>query len=173
METVLYCDVESGRIVHMPAAELRPGCVQVRLEGVDGLVWIAAEHLSESPVRHPPFGEPFRSHIQTIQETFAEHCGMPFEEWEEGFRRDADPDKEIAVWMHAAEVYDEFAKTTFHTVDEREDVYKTLVTCLSSSPTTVWNVLELSSLSRAEAAAVVERFFDRPIEGGLHNAHVE
>jgi hypothetical protein len=70
-ETVPFLDVERGRIVRIPASELR--------------------------------------HVRQIQAAFAEHRQLTFEEWEEGFRRDANPEREIAIWSHAADVYITFA----------------------------------------------------------------
>jgi hypothetical protein len=40
-ETVAFFDVEIGRVVHIPASELRPGAVQAQVQGIDGLVWLA------------------------------------------------------------------------------------------------------------------------------------
>jgi hypothetical protein len=93
---VRYYDVPARRVVQMPAAELRPGCVQARVQGIDGVVWVSTDQVQQGPLRHPPFEGDVRDYIRQIQEAFAEHRALSFEEWEEGFRRDGNQLREIA-----------------------------------------------------------------------------
>jgi hypothetical protein len=158
IEMVRFFDAPSNRVVRIPAAELRFGVVQARVEGVDGVVWVTPDQLEPSEIRHPPFDEEVRAHIRGIHAAFAEHKTLTFEQWEDALRRDADPEREIALWMHAADVYIEF------TQDEpdparREDVFRTIVACLTASPDSVWHVLQTHALSRREAQRVIDRFF--------------
>src|SRR4051812_12718202 len=97
---VPFLDTESGRVVRIPASELRPGVIQVRLEGTEEPVWVLPEELHLGEIKHPSFSEDIRAYIRQIQEAFAEHRPLSFEEWEEGFRRDANPEREIAIWSH-------------------------------------------------------------------------
>ncbi len=85
---------------------------------------------------------------------------LSFEEWEDGFRRDANPEREIAMWLHAADVYTAFAGDE-PAADRRRDVYRCIVTCLSCGPDAVWHVLRPEVLNRAEAEQVVNRFFGK------------
>jgi hypothetical protein len=48
--------------------------------------------------------------IRKIRTTFLEHRSLTLEEWEHGFRCDWNPDPEIAIWSHAADVYAEFTR---------------------------------------------------------------
>lgn len=96
-ETVPFLDVASGRVVRIPAAELRPGVIRVRLEGTDEVVWALAKDLRPGEVCHPPFDEGTRAYIRQIQAAFAEHRPLSFDEWEIGFRRDSTPEREIAL----------------------------------------------------------------------------
>jgi hypothetical protein len=159
-EMVRFFDVESGRVVRIPASELRPGTVQARVQGIEGLVWLVPDQLQQGEVRHPPFEEDVRAYIRQIQEAFAEHRPLSFEEWEDGFRRDAEPAREIAVWSHAADVYTAFTATE-PSPERRKDVYRCIVACLTAGPDTVWHVLRPAVLSRAEAEQVVQRFYGK------------
>jgi hypothetical protein len=162
-EMVPFYDVEARRVVRIPASELRPGAIQVRLQGSDELVWALPEQLRESEVKHPEFDEGIRAYIRQIQAAFAEQRPLSFEEWEEGFRRDADPAQEIAIWSHAADIYAAF---TAHepSADRRRDVYRCIVTCMTTGPDAVWRVLRPEVLSREEAEQVVNRFFGKSAE---------
>src|SRR5678816_1234700 len=160
LETVPFFDAPSGKVVQIPAAELRPGVVQARVEGVEGLVWVTADQLQPGEVRHPPFTEEVRAYVRRIHEAFAEHRSLSSEEWEDGFRRDANPAQEIALWLHAADVYDEFAADE-PSAARREDLYRVLVACLTASPERVWHVLETAELSRAEAQHVIDHYYGK------------
>jgi len=157
---VPYFDVEAGRIVRIPASELRPGAIQVKLEGSEEVVWALAEQLKQGELKHPEFDEGIRKYIRQVQDAFAEQHPLSFEEWEEGFRRDANPAREIAIWSHAAEIYKGFASGE-PSAERRKDVYRCIVTCLGSSPDSVWHILRPEVLSRAEAEQVVNRFFSK------------
>jgi hypothetical protein len=160
METVPFLDTATGKVVQIPAAELRPGAVQARVEGVDGVVWIMADEVKPGEIRHPPFSEEIRAYVRRIREAFAEHRPLTLEEWEEGFRRDLRPSHEIALWLHAADVYEEFAADEPSPL-RREDVYATIVACLNASPEGVWHVLETAELSREEAQRVIDRYYGK------------
>jgi hypothetical protein len=56
-------------------------------------------------IKHDPFGERISADIEVIRVAFAEHDPLSMDEWENGFRRDATPEREIALWLRAAEIY--------------------------------------------------------------------
>src|SRR5262245_18656408 len=88
-DMVPFLDVGSGRLVRIPASELRPAAVQVRLQGSDDVVWALPDQLRQGDIKHPEFDEGIRDYIRQIQSAFAEHRTLSFEEWEDGFHRDA------------------------------------------------------------------------------------
>jgi hypothetical protein len=157
---VPFFDVESGRLVHIPASELRPGMIQARVQGIDGLVWLLPDQLQPGEVKHPPFEEDIRAYLRQIQQAFAEHRPLSFEEWEDGFRRDAHPEREIALWSHAADIYTDFAGSE-PSAQRRRDIYRCIVACLTSGPESVWHVLRPEVLSRVDAEQLVNRFFGK------------
>lgn len=157
-EMVPFLDAENGRVVRIPAAELRPGAVRVRLLNTGEVVWALPEQLQMGEIKHPEFDEQTRDCIRQIQAAFAEHRPLSFEEWEDGFRRDTTPAREIAIWLHAAEVYTAFVESE-PSVERRRDIYRCVVTCMTTGPDEVWYVLRPQVLSREEAEQVVGRFF--------------
>lgn len=159
-EMVPYFDTATGRVVRIPVSELHSDVIQARIQGIDEVVWVSAGQLHAGEVRHPPFSEDIRQYIRQIQSAFAEHRPLSFEEWEDGFRRDANPEREIAFWSHAADVYQEFAAEE-ESPDRRRDIYQVIVTCLTTSPDTVWHVLRPEVLARSEAEQVITRFYGK------------
>jgi hypothetical protein len=162
-EMVPFLDVEAGRVVRIPASELRPGAMQVRLQDSGEVVWALPEQILAGEVKHAEFDEGIRDYIRQIQDAFAEQRPLSFEEWEEGFRRDTNPEREIALWSHAADVYIAFTASE-PSAESRRDVYRCIVTCMATSPDAVWHVLRPEVLSREEAGRVVNRFFGKRAE---------
>jgi hypothetical protein len=159
-EMVPFLDVEGGRVVRIPASELRPGAIQVRLQGSNEVVWALPEQLRQGEIKHPVFDEGIRDYIRQIQAAFAEQRPLSFEEWEEGFCRDANPAQEIALWSHAADVYTAFTAEE-PAAERRRDIFRCIVTCLASGPDAIWHVLRPEVLTRGEAEKVVNRFFGK------------
>ncbi|MCE9560769.1 MAG: hypothetical protein K8U57_01815 [Planctomycetes bacterium] len=159
-EMVPFLDAEAGRVVRIPVSELRPGVVQIRLQGSDEIIWALPEQLHQGDVKHPEFDEGIRDYIRQIQAAFAEQRPLSFEEWEDGFRRDTNPEPEIALWLHAAKVYNAFTAEE-PSAERRHDVYRCIVTCMTTGPDAVWKVLRPEVLSRTEAEQVVNRFFGK------------
>jgi hypothetical protein len=66
-EFVPFLDV-SGRMIQIPSSEVRPGMIQLRLQGREEKVWAMPEQLEAGDVRHSPFDEQVRSYIRNIRE---------------------------------------------------------------------------------------------------------
>ena len=158
-QMVPFLDVETGRVVQIPASELRPGAVQIQMQGI-GLVWALPHQFKDGGILHPPFDEGVRAYIRQIDEAFGEHRQLSFDDWEDGFRRDAKPEREIALWSHAADVYTAFASGE-PSPERRKDMYRCIVACLTATPDTVWHILKPAVLSRREVEQVVNRFYGK------------
>lgn len=157
-EMVPFLDGDSGKIVRIPVSELRPGTVQVRLQETGEVVWALPDQLQPADFQHPEFDEEVRDCIRQIHKAFAEHRPLSFEEWEDGFRRDGNPAREIAIWLHAASVYQKFAANEPDPAC-RWDIYRCLVACMTATgPEEVWKVFRPAALSREQAATVIKAF---------------
>lgn len=162
-DTVPFYDFDSKTLTHIPRRELGPGAIQVQMEGMSGLVWLLANQLHPGPIRQEPFDEETRNYIRHIKDSFAEHQDLTLDEWEDGFRRDAHPEREIAMWSHAADVYVQ------STADEpsakrRAEVYRCLVACMTAGPDSVWDVFRPRALDPTKAQRVVDRFYGKDVE---------
>lgn len=160
LEMVPFFDFETGRVVQIPAAELRPGAVQARVQGIEGIVWILANQIKPGAFQLEEFDDEVRELIREIQTAFAEHRPLSLEEWEEGFRRDANAEQEIALWPHAANVYSDFAVYEPEP-SRRDETYRCVIACLISGPEALWHVFKPELLGRAKAEEIVARFFGK------------
>lgn len=116
------------------------------------------EQLREGPLRHPPFDEEIRTYIRDIQAAFSEHRDLTVDEWEDGFRRDANPEREIAMFSYAADVYRIFTQNE-NGEAKRAEIYKLLIACMTTAPASVWRVVKLQALDRERAEQIVRRFY--------------
>lgn len=104
-KTVKIYDLAHNKISTIPAAELAPNMVEADVVGV-GRVWISADEISlAGKVKHPPFNEEKRQKLRQMKAALDEVYPKTIEELEETFRKDSDPDQEIAIWLHIASVY--------------------------------------------------------------------
>ena len=111
-KTVRVYDSVTERVNTIPAAELAPGMVEAQVEGV-GRVWINSAQVEfEREYQHPPFESGLRDIIEReIQKPLAEVFPRTLEQWEDGFRRDTNPEKEIGVWCRIAARFVEFSES--------------------------------------------------------------
>lgn len=128
---------------------------------------ITHQVMSVSPgnIKHAAFGERIRSDIRVIQAAFAEHDPLSMDEWEDGFRRDATPEREIALWLRAAEIYRAFTADEV-SAERRRDIYRCLIACMVSTPETIWSVFGPETLTNQEAHVVIDMYFRRQRSGG-------
>ncbi|MGN6544090.1 MAG: hypothetical protein ACTHK7_03510 [Aureliella sp.] len=159
-DTVPFYNFDAGSVVQIPRRELSANAIQVQIQGVDGVVWVLPDQLQPGPVKHEPFTDEIRDYLRYIQTAFSEHRELTLEEWEDGFRRDTTPEREIALWLHAADVYLQFAADE-PSPDRRTDIYRCIVTCMTAGPDSVWDVLRPQALDAAEARQVVDRFYGK------------
>lgn len=90
--------------------DVPPGYVPITVVGV-GRCYVGPEVLSEmeqSDHRHPPFLPAARAILAEIAEALRDVRPLPVEEWEEGFRRDAHPWREMALFCTAADALNRF-----------------------------------------------------------------
>ena len=127
--------------------------------------WIKISQLEGGPLRHAPFeDEGVRRLLRQIQETLAEVEPRTVEQWEDGFRRDHHPDREIATWLHIAAVYHRFTKSgpglpTLSLEDKRE-VFTVCLACSVNGPLELQTRADISTPSQRAGHTVARYYFD-------------
>lgn len=157
-ETVRLYDPDTGEITEVPRSQLNPGWVHADVEGIDGYVWIDANKLQMSEIVHEELDEALIKDIVEIREILLEHRNISMEEWEDGFKRDQNPDKEVALWLNAARTYRDMVGH-LETAEERDELYTLIVVCLNSPKDSLENVFRPKVLARAFVDAVADRYY--------------
>jgi len=157
---VKFRDAESGRTVSIPASELTPDTTRVRIVGKTGDVWLdRSERVVEGEIRHPHFSPEVIAQMSLLRDAFREVYPMTLEEWEEGFRMDMHPEREIALWLHMRRCYLHFTESRVLSIDQKEDIFNMIVmTTIQGSDFVARNV-RLRTLSKKrvrEIAAFVQ-----------------
>jgi hypothetical protein len=161
---VKVLDTESQTIISIPASELAPFMVEAQVDGVEGTVWVDARELHPSDYKHPPFSEDIRDLLWEIKASIDEFYCLPLEEWEDGFRRDTNPEQEIGIWLHLARLYRRLTTTRDLSLEQRQDYFRLLVTCMNSPAEHVLKVFSPSAISIVEAQNVIDEFFGRRLK---------
>ena len=155
---VTVYDVETRKTHTIPASELAPGMVQANVQGV-GLVWIQATQTQLGHLRHPPFSDEVVETIKNrIQIPLEDVMSKTLAEWEDGFRRDENPEREIALWCHLASRFREFAEIETLDARQKHEAFNVMLACTLGPPEQVFEIVKIGTLTREQAQRAVDAF---------------
>ena len=157
--TATIYDPDTKEYTEIPESELAPGMVRVQIKGREGVVWVEPGKLHHSDYRHPPFTGERREKVARIQASFPEIYDKSYEVWEDGFRRDTNPDNEIALWLHIGEVYSTFAKD--RSLEYRHELFSLVIACSNSGRDQLKIIFEPVAISDTEIDEVASAYYNR------------
>jgi hypothetical protein len=156
-EMVLLYDFKTKKVTPIPARELAPGMIKVQIKGLEGEYWVNSSELKQSAPLHPPFAPEYREVFAFLQATFHDVCPMSIDEWEDGFRRDATPEKEIQSWVSMAKAFTQFTDGLVLTAEERGDIFYVSLLASSNGPENVLITFNPTALSKVRGRQIVEQ----------------
>ena len=161
--TVRVQDPDTKQIVTIPASELAPGMVKVRVETTGEEYYVTAASLTATTdatnFRHPPFTEEVRDLLKTIRDTFADVRPLSLEGWEGGFRCDAHPEKEIDLWLNMAVAYRHFTRHLTPGPTELEkkwDIFQLILSFVNNGPDNAAATTATPTLSRKRVREIID-----------------
>jgi hypothetical protein len=157
-EEVEVLDVETGKVTNVLMSTLGPEMVRVESDGK--IYWANVHQLQESDYRHEPFEGERKKNIEFIKASLSEVNSNTYAEWESGFRRDENPDKEIEIWKYIISVYNKYS-SIHHTQEQKNDIYLIAVTCSYSNQDVVLGQLTLQSLDIEEAKEIIGAYYKK------------
>ncbi len=156
---------DDGGFTTIPRAELAPGMVRAHVigpEGDRGEVWVDPHTLDRQvEFRHPPFGEEVRAIIAGLSDTFQDVLPMSPEEWQDNFRRDCRPARDIGAWRVAQEVFLHFTEGRNLDQDQRRDIFNVVFTCLNNGPENLRYTANPRTVSRRRMREIGDYFAQR------------
>ncbi len=159
LEYVKVYDFLTRSVRSIPAIELAPGMVAATVPDVSGTVWVDVAQLEEGDYQHPPLAIELCERIIQVRDALWEVYPQSIEEWEDGFRRDADPHLEVSIWQHIASTYEALTAARVLSLAEKQDYFNVLVACSMTPREHLFNTVSLAAISRDEAEQAV-RVFD-------------
>src|SRR4051812_42205186 len=107
--------------------------IQVQIQDLDGVHWVDARELHPGERRAESFPEEIRDLFRDLKFKLDDVYPMSIEGWEDGFLRDAHPEKEIALWLHVADIYSRFTSEGNLSLEQKKEYFRVLATCMNSS----------------------------------------
>lgn len=120
--------------------------------------WIAPDSLKPRPIRHGELSPDQMERIRKLRDTLAEVDHSSIEKWVDNFRRDADPDNELAIWERIANAYSHYCSQKQLSLSAKEDVFQALILRSMASEQEVLNHVELKALTVDEVKEVLKGF---------------
>jgi len=96
--------------------------------------------------------------IYKLRDTFAEVEHSSIEKWVDNFKRDANPDKELAIWEKIADGYTRYCSKRLLSIEAKKDVFQLLLLRSMASEQEVLNHVKLKTLSVDEAKETLKEF---------------
>jgi hypothetical protein len=151
---VNYFDPKTGKVVAIPVHETTDGMVLCKVEGHTEPVWVEREtaeaagllqggrfemvdacNVRPSPIQHSTFGPEVRPLLEKIHSTLPWMYGDdadPIGRWEEGFRRDIHPGREVALWLYMVEVLEHFTQGRELNDEQKQHIFQVVSAVVNS-----------------------------------------
>jgi hypothetical protein len=96
--------------------------------------------------------------IYKLRDTLAEVEHSSIEKWVDNFKRDANPDKELAIWERIADGYRRNCSKKQLSIEAKKDVFQLLLLRSMASEQEVLNHIKLKTLTVDEAKETLKEF---------------
>jgi len=159
-ETVPFYDVGAKQVIRIPKSELSPTSIFVDLQG-HGRVYIDASEakLSDKKI-HPPFEGDLASAIQALVVDLADVYPMSYEQWEDGFRTEPRPEREIAGWSHLSAILKVLTSRYSFDLPRRKACMSVLLACFNGPRESVMNRCDALILSDEHIAQAIKFWYE-------------
>ena len=120
--------------------------------------WVDPASLKPGPIKHQGLSPKQMERIYKLRDTLAEVEHSPIEKWVDNFKRDANPDKELAVWERIAAGYMRYCSKRPLSIEAKKDVFQLLLLRSMASEQEVLNHVKLTTLTVGEAKETLKEF---------------
>ena len=141
-----------------PNASPESGTVGVENTQASKAQWIDPNELQKGPLQRETLTSKQLGRIAAIRKVFAEIDSQTADQWADNFKRDLNPDNELAIWERMAKAYSLYCDKRQLTLDGKKEVYKIILLRSMASPDDVLARVKLAILSEQEARDVMSGF---------------
>ena len=114
--------------------------------------------LKPGPKRRQGLSPNQMERIYKLRDTLAEVEHSSIERWVDNFNRDANPDKELAIWERIADGYTRYCSKRLLSIEAKKDVFQLLLLRSMASEQEVLNHVKLNTLTADEAKETLKEF---------------
>lgn len=122
------------------------------------LKWIDPEQIQPGPIRHESLTDEQLTRLGKVYDVFAQVDGQPIKVWIDNFKRDIDPDQELAIWEIMASAYSQYCDNRELSLEAKREVYQVVLLRSMVPEDQVLQHLELKVLSVDDAREVMQGF---------------
>jgi hypothetical protein len=120
--------------------------------------WVDPLSFNPGPIKHQKLSPKQMERINRLRDALAEVERSPIEKWVDNFERDANPDKELAVWERISAGYIRYCSRKPLSREAKEDVFQLLLLRSMASEQEVLNHIKLKTLTVDEAKETLKEF---------------
>ena len=120
--------------------------------------WIDPNEIQPGPVQRDSLTDSQMQRVRALQKVFVEVDGQSVDQWVDNFKRDLDPDRELAIWEKMCSAYSAYCDDRDLSVDAKKEVYKVVLLRSMASEADVLQRLELSVLSQDDAKEIMKGY---------------
>jgi hypothetical protein len=120
--------------------------------------WIDLNKVEPGPIRRDKLTDEQMARIESLQKTFLEVNGQTVEQWADNFKRDLNPDRELAIWERMAKAYTAYCSRRDLDLDAKKEVFKVVLLRSMASQEDVLQRLDLKIISRDDAIEIMKGF---------------
>jgi len=165
MKNATIYDFNSKTKKSIPQAELSSNMVKAQLLN-GSVVWVDATKVkTDRPPIHPPFSESKRQILRQLKTDLDEVFPTTLAEWEQKFRCDVHPDREIRIWRWIAYQYKSLIRSEESSAARKRDYFQLCLRwTMTKDVAEVLACVQLDEIPREEAKLLLETFVTIPSE---------
>lgn len=152
-------DFRTRTVSYVKSDQLKPGMIQAKIHNLEGLFWVDPAQMKQEKYQHQELGEAARDSLRILESALREVHPLSVEQWEDHFRRDAHPQREIASWRRIVDAYGRESASPSLNLNQKRDIFQLIVACANGDRAHALGTVTLNALAKTTAGQIVERYF--------------
>jgi hypothetical protein len=125
-------DTKNRKIYFVSESEVPGTFIQGDVDGIPGSVWLDPLGLKPNPgYYHESLRDEYKEYILELMENLRGVYDLTYEEWEDGFRKDRNPDNEMAMWLPMSGRLRGILDSEFWDEVEKKELFKMMLAIMN------------------------------------------
>ena len=120
--------------------------------------WIDPAKIQQGPIRRDSLSEDQVSKIMDIHKVMGKYDGQPIEKWIDDFKRDMNPDREIAIWQAMARAMVDVENRPGYCDEKKKESYKIVLMSSMAPYEQAKDHMKISGISEGEIMEIYMLF---------------